>query len=100
MSRETLRVAGEKPSSQSWGTTPGLEPVPGPGGTGTRACRAQSPPQGLRKHLLYVPAEQRGPTETTPCPPGAGGLRGQREDGSRATLLLVRGLIPALPPVL
>ena len=53
--------------------------------------------QGCLKHLLYVPAGQRGPMETCTLPARGWGLRGQREDGCRGALLLMSGLLPALP---
>lgn len=49
--------------------------------------------------LLYVPTGQFGTIETHACQPGLWGSWDREQDGSRATLLLISGLLPTLPPV-
>lgn len=93
MSRETEDGWG-KPSS--WRTTLGLEQAPRPGGAGAQVFGAQSPPR-LSEAPPICAGRQRGPMETRTLPARGWGLWGQREDGCRATLLLMSGLLPALP---
>lgn len=94
MSRETVRVSGESQvvgePHLAWNGLPGQEEL-------ALGSLGPSHPQGCLKHLLYVPAGQRGPMETCTLPARGWGLRGQREDGCRGALLLMSGLLPALP---
>lgn len=97
MSRETVRVAGESEAvgepHLAWKGLPGGEEL-------ALGSLGPSQPQGFLKHLLYVSAGQHGPTESRTLPTRGWGLRGQREDGCRAPLLLISGLLPALPSAL
>lgn len=93
MSGEILRGAGENLSGKTVKATPGLELALGLGRSWHTELWGPAVPQCFRKHLLYVPHG----TMWTRRDPRLPASRDRGQDGSRASLLLISDLLPAMP---